>query len=143
MHEESVEAVGYSLMGLRSKDWLAVHGLGIPHDEFGLLSSAVIYERHEIPIIFRLCVISPVIKHFSSTFGITKIDPVDNHLFFKIVLDDGFEVAVVLADLRFRDDALETNQISEFCLIADKVLFNDRKFHMSMLLDFPLSLTRR
>ena len=58
-------------------------------------------------------------EYFPGTFSITKIDSVDNHLFFKIVFDDSFKVTVILADLGFGNDALETYQISVFCLISD------------------------
>lgn len=109
MNEESVEAVGYPLQGLSPKDRLAIHSLGIPHDEFGLSSGAVIYERHKVTIIFRLSVVPFVKEYFSGTFGITKINSADHHLFFEIVLNNCLEVAVVLADLCFGDDALKTH----------------------------------
>ena len=56
-----------------------------------------------------------MIEYFPGTFSITKIDSVDDHLLFKIVFDDSFKVTVVLADLGFGNDALETYQISVFC----------------------------
>ena len=52
MHEESVEAVGNSDLGFSSNDGFVVHGLGVPHDELRLLCSAIIYERHEVAVIF-------------------------------------------------------------------------------------------